>query len=106
MRNAGIGTPTPAFIHQVSAANLCTDMRYTRLNETHVSSPNSSANQMLFVQEAARTGSANESAPKAIRTVFLASSNCTGTALSNAWYLFSDSAFAIGETYNVLLINP
>jgi hypothetical protein len=107
VRNAGIGTSTPAFIHQVAAANLCTDNRYTRLNEAHVSAPNSSANQMLFVQEGEHSGTTTGNAPKRIRAVFLASSNCDGTnTLSNAWYLFSDTAFTNGETYNVLLINP
>jgi hypothetical protein len=39
--------------------------------------------------------------------VYLTSFSCDGTnALSNSWYLFSDIAFANGETYNVLLINP
>lgn len=106
MRNAGVGTDTPAFIHQVSAGNLCTNTQYTRLDETHLSAPNSSANQMLFVQEAAHTGSPNESTPKQIRTVFLSSSNCNGTALSNSWYLFSDTPFSSGETYNVFVVNP
>jgi hypothetical protein len=107
VRNAGVGTSTPVFIHQVGAANLCTtDARYTRLNETHLSPPNSSANQMLFVQEATHTGAAVTTTPKLIRTVFLSSFNCTGTPLLDSWYLFSDTAFASGETYNVLLINP
>jgi len=107
VRNAGVGTSTPAFIHQVGAANLCTDTRYTRLNETHLSPPDSSAGQMLWVQEAAHTGTAVTTPPKGIRTVFLSSFNCDGTnTLPNSWYLFSDTAFASGETYNVLLINP
>jgi hypothetical protein len=108
VRNAGVGTSTPVFIHQVGAANLCTtDPRYTRLNETHLSPPNSSASQMLFVQEAAHTGAAITTVPKAIRTVFLSSFNCDGAStLSNSWYLFSDTLFASGETYNILLINP
>jgi hypothetical protein len=107
VRNAGVGTSTPAFIHQVADANLCTDPRYTHLNETNLSPPDSSANQMLFVQEAAHSGTSNTTAPKGIRTVYLTSFSCDGTnALSNSWYLFSDIAFANGETYNVLLINP
>ena len=106
VRNAGIGTSTPAFIHQVATANLCTDTRYTHLDETHVSPPNASANQMLWVQEAAHSGAAVTTAPKAIRTVFLSSFNCNGTTLLDSWYLFSDTLFALGETYNVLLINP
>jgi hypothetical protein len=107
VRNAGIGTSTPAFIHQVAAGNLCTtDTRYTRLDETHLSPPNSSANQMLWVQEAGHSGAAITTVPKAIRTVFLSSFNCTGTTVLNSWYLFSDTAFASGEAYNVLLINP
>jgi hypothetical protein len=106
VRGAGNGTSTPAFIHLVGAGNLCTDTRYTRLDETHVSPPNSSAGQMLFVQEAARTGSTDTTTPKAIRTVFLTSFNCNGTLLANSWYLFTNGAFANNETYNVLLINP
>ena len=107
VKNAGIGTSTPAFIHQVGAGNLCTDARYTLLDEAHVSPPNSSVNQMLFVQEAAHSGSVDTTAPKNIRTVFLNSFSCDGsTTLLNAWYLFTDTAFASGETYNVLLINP
>ena len=107
IKNAGIGTSTPAFIHQVDAANLCTDTRYTLLDEANVSPPNSSANQMLFVQEATHSGSANTTTPKNIRTVFLSSFNCAGTnVLSNAWLLFTDTAFVSGETYNVLLLNP
>ena len=107
VKNAGVGTSTPAFIHQVASANLCTDTRYTLLDESHVSPPNSSANQLLFVQEAAHSGSADVTAPKNIRTVFLSSFSCDGsTMLLNAWYLFTDSTFASGQTYNVLLINP
>jgi hypothetical protein len=91
----------------VGTANLCTDPRYTLLDEAHVSPPNSSANQMLFVQEAAHSGSVDTTAPKNIRTVFLTSFSCDGSAtLLNAWYLFTDTAFASGQTYNVLLINP
>jgi hypothetical protein len=91
----------------VGTANLCTDPRYTLLDEAHVSPPNSSANQMLFVQEAAHSGSVDTTAPKNIRTVFLTSFSCDGSVmLLTAWYLFTDSTFASGQTYNVLLINP
>ncbi len=104
---AGVGIAPPAFIHQVAAANLCTDTHYALLDEANVSPPNSQANQMLFVQEAAHSGSADLSAPKNIRTVFLSSFSCDGsTTLTNSWYLFTDTAFASGQTYNVLLINP
>jgi len=102
-RGAGNGTATPAFIHQVTAGNLCSDTRYTRLDESHVSGTSASSGQMLFVQQAAHAG-ADTSVPKLIRTVF-ASGVCSG-APANSWFLFTNGVFALGETYNVLLINP
>jgi hypothetical protein len=104
VRDAGNGTATPAFIHQVTVGNLCSDTRYTRLDEAHVSGSNASSGQMLFVQEAAHTGSADTSTPKLIRTVF-ASGVCSG-APPNSWFLFTSGVFSVGETYNVLLISP
>jgi hypothetical protein len=103
VRNAGINTPTPVFIHQVTVGNLCSDTRYTRLDETHLSGGNASAGQMLFVQEAAHTGTADTTVPKLIRVVFT-SGICSGAP--NSWFLFTNGTFAVGETYNVLLISP
>jgi hypothetical protein len=102
VRGAGNNTSTPAFIHQVTAPNLCPDTRYTRLTESHVSGSNASAGQLLFVQEAAHAG-ADTSVPKLIRTVF-ASGLCNGAPPS--WFLFTSVTFAVGETYDVLVINP
>jgi len=104
VRNAGNNTPTPAFIHQVTVGNLCSDTRYTRLDETHLSGSNPpSAGQMLFVQEAAHTGAVDVTVPKLIRAVFT-SGICSGAP--NSWFLFTNGTFAVGETYNVLLISP
>ena len=102
-RGAGTGTATPAFIHQVTAGNLCTDNRYTWLNESHVSGSNATSGQMLFVQDASHTGT-DTSTPRLIRTVF-ATVSCGG-APANSWFLFTNTTFAVGQTYNVLLINP
>jgi len=102
VRDAGNNTSTPAYIHQIDAGNLCVDTRYTRLNQPHVSGANASAGQILFVQEAAHAG-VNETTPKLIRAVF--ATNICATA-AGSWYLFSNTAFAVGETYNVLVINP
>jgi hypothetical protein len=33
------------------------------------------------------------------------SSGCNG-AVQGSWFLFTNGAFAVGETYNVLVINP
>jgi hypothetical protein len=102
VRDAGNNTSTPAYIHQINAGNLCVDTRYTRLNQGHVSGANASAGQILFVQEASH-GGINETTPKLLRAVFAA--NVCNT-VAGSWYLFSNSAFAVGETYNVLVINP
>lgn len=105
LKDAGVGTSTPAYIHQVTAGNLCTDTRYTRLDESHVSPDNGT--KILFVQEAAHSGAADTSTPKLIRTVFLTSFACDGlNPIANSWYLFTDGTFAANETYNVLLFNP
>jgi hypothetical protein len=69
-----------------------------------VSGANVSSGQMLFVQEAAHTDSADTSTPKLTRTVF--ASGVCGGAPPNSWFLFTSSAFSVGETYNVLLISP
>ncbi len=102
VREAGNNTSTPAYIHQISAGSLCPDTRYTRLNQAHVSGANASAGQILFVQEASHGGT-NETTPKLLRAVFAA--NICNTA-AGSWYLFTNGAFAVGETYNVLVINP
>jgi hypothetical protein len=103
VRGAGNNTSTPAFIHQVSAQNLCPDTHYTRLEESHVFP--ALAGQLLFVQEAAHTGSVDTSVPKLIRAVFITSGTCN-TLVQNSWFLYTNGAFALGETYNVLVISP
>jgi len=104
VRNAGNNTGTAAFIHQITAQTLCPDTRYTRLEESNVFGANASAGQILFVQEATHTGAADTSTPKLIRATFM-SGGCNG-AVQSSWFLFTNGAFAVGETYNVLLINP
>jgi hypothetical protein len=103
VRGAGNNTSTPAFIHQVSAQNLCPDTHYTRLEESHVFP--ALAGQLLFVQEAAHTGAVDASVPKLIRAVFITSGSCN-TLVQNSWFLYTNGAFALGETYNVLVISP
>lgn len=94
---------TPVFIHRVNAGaapsgNICTDTRLTRLeNPQTLLTPG----LLIFAQQ---VGGA---AVKPISVKYLTGGTCApGSPSTDGWYLYTDAAFADGDTYNIMIIKP
>jgi hypothetical protein len=104
VRGAGVNSDTLAFIHQTSAANICTDAHFTRIEnpQTFSAAAANLSSLLLFAQRRGGTTA------KPVSVVYQTGTTCAGgSAAGNGWFLFNDAAvFASGETYNIMVITP
>jgi hypothetical protein len=106
-RGAGVNTGTFAFIHQASAANICTDAHFSRVENAQTfdssGTPANLSGLLLFAQQ---VGSATTTRP--ISVVYQAGTTCaTGSASGNGWFLYNGATtFSSGERFNVMVIQP
>ena len=102
--NAGVNTHTPAFIHQVTAANICNGY-WTVIDNSLI---NNKGGAILLVTYRDNNNLTNP-VRSPVGVAYLTTDAC-GTGSANHWIIYdlaaSPQEFEVGQQFNVLAVTP
>jgi len=107
---AGVNTNTFTFVHQVTAANLCPNTQFTVLQNTQTTGAANQNSLLQVTQTGGVGGTTPPSAGNSQRALPVAANYlngaCNDVAPSLRWFLFTPTAFAVGDRFIVTVFKP